>query len=240
MAKISNEILKRIERENIKPIGRWSFILKDSFIWFLFALNILFGSIGFAISIYLFELSDVLNLILSVNDLIQLFILAIPVIWVLLTLIFIFVGYINFKYTNGGYKYSVFKIFLTNILLVIILGIALDRIGISEKLNTFFANNIQSYQENTDPRYTVWNRPTEGYLAGDILFIKSEEILSIKDLEGKEWSVDYSEAYVRSSVRLDIGVRVKIRGSIEDGGTFRATDILPWDGRGRHMQQKYH
>ncbi|HNW23525.1 MAG TPA: hypothetical protein PKH06_02065 [Candidatus Dojkabacteria bacterium] len=239
MARISKEILEKIERESIKPIGRWSFVIRDSFVWFLFVLNILFGSIGFAISMYLFELSDVLNLILSVNDLIQIFILAIPVIWILLTLIFIFVGYINLKYTKDGYRYSIFKIFLINILLIIILGTLLSKIGVSERLNTFFAESIPSYEESTDPRYTVWSRPVEGYLAGEILSIESN-MLTLEDLEGKKWSIDYSNAYIRGLVSLDIGERVKVRGSIEDESVFNATDILPWEGKGRHMQQRYH
>ena len=239
MARISKKILEKIEKESIKPIGKWSFILKDSFIWFLFILNMLFGSIGFAISTYLFELSDVLNLILSINDLIQLFILAIPVLWLILTLIFLFIGYINLKYTSGGYRYSIFKIFLINILLIIILGTLLSKIGVSERLNTFFAANIPSYEQSTDPRYTVWSRPEDGYIAGEILSIESN-ILKLQDLEGKMWNVDYSDAYIRGLAILDIEERVKVRGSIEDEGIFRATDILPWEGRGRHLQQKYH
>ncbi len=239
MAKISKEILEKIEKDSIKPVGKWSFVLKDSFIWFLFVFNILFGSIGFAISIYLFELSDVLNLILSVNDLIQVFILAIPVVWLILTVLFLFVGYLNLKYTKGGYRYSIFKIFLINILLIVILGTILSNIGVSERLNTFFSDSIPSYQESIDPRYKVWSRPTEGYIAGDIVSI-DDKVISLKDLDGNIWEIDYSNAFVRGAVNLKIGERVKVRGSVEEKEVFDATDILPWDGRGRHMQQNYH
>jgi len=238
MARISKQILEKIERDSIKPVGKWSFILKDSFIWFLFVLNIFIGSVGFAISIYLFELSDVLNLILSINDLIGVFILAIPVVWLILTVIFIFVGYLNLKYTKEGYRYPIFKIFLINTLLIIILGTVLSRIGISERLNTFFSDSIPSYQERIDPRYKVWNRPEEGYIAGDIVYI-DDKVISLKDLDGNTWSIDYSNAFVRGMVNLDIGERVKVRGGVDKEGSFNATDILPWEGRGRRMQQNY-
>ena len=109
MAKISKKILEKIKKEDIKPIGRLSFILKDSFILILFFLNILFGSIGLAICIYLFRVSDIFDLILSVNDFIQILIISIPIIWVLITLLFIFVSYLNFRYSKGGYRFSFIK-----------------------------------------------------------------------------------------------------------------------------------
>jgi len=137
MAGISSKVLEKIEDEKIKPIGKWSFILKDSFVWTLFILNIIFGSVGFAISIYLFEASEVFDLILPVNDLMQALILAIPVIWIIITVIFLIVSFVNFKYLKGGYRFSAFKVFIINILCILLLGWFLNELGISERINAF-------------------------------------------------------------------------------------------------------
>ncbi len=239
MGRISKEILEKIEKENIKPIGKWSFVLKESFIWVLFVLNVIFGSIGFAITSYLFESSDILNLILSVNDFLEVLILSIPIVWVLLTVIFILVGYINLRYTKGGYRYSIGKIFLINILCILVLGVFLRNIGVSEKLNNLFSENFPSYQQSVDPRYSVWSRPAEGYIAGEILSVQ-DSIVEIKDLDGNIWNIDISQAYVRGAVSLKVGEKIKSRGSVGDNNVFNALDVLPWEGRGRHLQQNYH
>lgn len=238
MGKISNKVIEIIKKEDIKPIGRLSFILKDSFILLLFLLNIIFGSIGFAICIYLFRMSDVFDLVLSVNDFIQILIISIPIIWILITLLFLFVSYLNFKYSKRGYRLSFIKIFLINILVIFVLGISLDALGLSERLNRLFSTNIPIYQQSVDPRYQVWNRPDEGYLAGDILEINVGEIV-INDLNGNSWKVDISEANVRRMVIMQENEKVKIKGSIGENNTFTATDILPWEGRGRNMQQNH-
>lgn len=238
MRKISKEVLEKIEKESIKPIGKWSFVLKESFIWVLFVLNVIFGSIGFAITSYLFESSDILNLILSVNDFLQILVLSIPIIWVLLTVIFVFVGYVNLRYTKSGYRYSIGKIFLINILCILVLGVFLRSIGVSEELNNLFSENFPSYQQSVDPRYSVWSRPQEGYIAGEILSIQGDTV-EITDLDGDIWSIDISNANVRGAVNLKVGEKIKSRGSIGDNNVFNALDILPWEGRGRYLQQNH-
>ncbi|MFA5622830.1 MAG: hypothetical protein WC981_01190 [Candidatus Dojkabacteria bacterium] len=235
MAKISSDVLKKIERESIKPIPRYSFVLKRSFLWSLFGLNILFGSVGLAISIYLFESTDILNLILSVNDFLGVLILAIPTVWVLLTIIFLLVAYLNFRYTERGYIFSFKRIFLINILAILILGVILHLSGVSERLNRVFSQSFTTYNLTVDPRYKIWSSPERGYLAGTILSV-SKESIKIDDLDAKRWSVDISEAKIRRAVRLIKGERVKIVGNIIDSDTFKASDILPWEGRGRKMQ----
>ena len=238
MAKISKKILEKIKKEDIKPIGRLSFILKDSFILILFFLNILFGSIGLAICIYLFRVSDIFDLILSVNDFIQILIISIPIIWVLITLLFIFVSYLNFRYSKGGYRFSFIKIFLINLLIIFVLGVSIDTLGLSERLNTVFSSNFPMYQESVDPRYQVWNRPQEGYLAGEILDISLGDIL-IEDLSGNSWNVDIRDANIRRMVNMQEAEKIKIRGSVGDNNTFKAVDILPWEGRRNNLQQNH-
>lgn len=238
MGKISKKVLEKIEKENIKPIGRWSFVLKNSFLWTLFGLNILFGSIGLAISIYLFESSDVLNLILSVNDFLGVLILAIPTVWILLTIIFLGVAYLNFKYTERGYMFSLRKIFLINTLAILILGGILHLSGVSERLNRVFSESFSEYDITLDPRYRIWSSPQTGYLAGTVLSVNKESI-EIEDLDGNIWIVDTSEAKVRRAVVLIKGEKIKIVGNVVTKSTFQALEILPWEGRGRNMQEKH-
>ena len=238
MGKISKKVLEKIEKENIKPIGRWSFVLKNSFLWSLFGLNILFGSVGFAISIYLFQSSDILNLILSVNDFLGVLILAIPTVWVLLTIIFLVVAYLNFRYTDRGYIFSFRKIFVINILAILILGGILHLSGVSERLNRVFSESFSTYDITLDPRYRIWSSPETGYLAGTILSV-SKESIEIEDLDGDIWSVDTSDAKVRRAVGLIKGEKIKIVGNVVDESTFQALEILPWEGRGRNMQENH-
>ncbi|HCC67912.1 TPA: hypothetical protein DEP90_01705 [Patescibacteria group bacterium] len=243
MARISREILEKIEKEDIKPIGRWSFVLRNYILWTLFVLNILFGSIGFALTIFLFDSSDAFELILSVNDLFEVLILAIPMVWVVLTILFVVIAYLNFRYTDKGYKLSFVKLVITNTLMIMVLGYGIYSMGLPRYINGILAERIPEYARIVDPRYRVWDRPEQGYLAGEIVSLKESlegEYIMIIDLNGEQWSVNITDAQIRRAVSLRKGEKIKAYGNMFEDNTFKASDVLPWEGRGRRMQEIYH
>jgi hypothetical protein len=56
-------ILEKIKKEDIKPIPRWFFVLKNSFFVSLFGISIFIGSLAFSLLFYIF--SDNTNYILE-------------------------------------------------------------------------------------------------------------------------------------------------------------------------------
>ncbi len=163
-------------------------------------------------------------------------ILSIPILWVILTIISLVLGYINIISTKDGYKFEFFKIFAVNIFFTIVFGSLLYFSGASSLLNNFLSENVHTYNQIADPRYTVWNNIENGQIAGEIISIDTKnKSFSLKDLSGEVRSIDFSNARVRTFVDLVEGSRVKVRGSF-DGNIFEASDVLPWEGRGRNMQ----
>ena len=156
----------------------------------------------------------------------------------MLTVIFLVVAYLNFRYTERGYTLSFKKIFLINTLAILILGSILHISGVSERLNRVFSESFSTYDITLDPRYKIWSSPETGYLAGTILSV-SEASIELEDLDGNIWSIDISEAKVRRAVGLIEGEKIKIVGNEVDKNTFQALEILPWEGRGRNMQEKH-
>jgi len=238
MEEFSKNTLQQIKKENIKPIPKWQFLLKDSLVWGLFVLNLIFGSIGFAISLYLLSNNDVLSDSSLVTNVWEWLILAIPLAWILLTTLFVFIAYYNFKHTSGGYRFTVVKIFLMNIVVSIVLGIVINGLGLSQKLNTIFSDNIPFYNHTMDLRSEVWMRAESGYLAGTIVDIDSDtKILKIEDLNGKTWDIPYQDATVKGRVVLELGEEIKIVGKMVSDKVFEASEIRPWVGNGRQMQE---
>ena len=239
MGKVSKNILERIKKGSIKPIPKWHFMLKNSFIWGLFVVNLLLGAIGFAVVIYLLANNDaVWDFSLTANVL-QWILLTVPIVWISLTLFFLFVAYYNFKNTEDGYRASVGSKLLINIGVAVLLGLALYTSGFSARLNRLFSDTIPLYSQTFDMREKVWMRPEEGYLSGDIVSVdEDEKVVRLKDLNGEEWSVKYVNAVVRYRVILDVGERVKVMGNAVSKEVFEALEIRPWGGQGRGMQEK--
>lgn len=238
MGEISKKVLTKIKREEIRPVSRLSFLLKNSTLWTLFGISILFGSIGFSIVLFMLERADISTYLSSVNSPVRLVLISIPILWVFLTVFSLILGYINFRNTQRGYRFEFIKVFLLNIVSVVLIGSFLHIVGVSFVFNKIFERNLPYYTQIADSRYAVWNRPQEGFLAGDIVEISDiKESLLVISLDNEEYVVYYSDAWVRPVVNLQKGERIKIRGKLLDSGAFEASDILPWDGRGRHMQE---
>lgn len=238
MEEISKKVLTKIKKEEIKPVSRLSFLLKNSSIWTLFGISIIFGSVGFSIVLFMLERTDISAFLSSVNSPIKLIFISIPLLWVSLTTLSLMLGYINFRNTKRGYRFEFIKVFLLNILSVVLLGSLLHLAGVSFIFNTLFEKNIPFYTQVADSRYAVWNRPQEGFLAGKIARIEEEgENMLIISLDNEEYTVLYSEARIRPLVNIEVGEIIKVRGELVGKRSFKASDIMPWDGRRRHMQE---
>jgi len=239
MVKISKKVLEKIKKQDIRPIPKWQFMLKDSFVWSLFGINLILGSIGFAIIIFLLVNNDSVGDFSLTKNIWQWFVLSIPVVWILLTALFLFVAFYNFKNTEEGYRFSVGKKVLLNVGITILLGLMLYFSGLSERLNNIFVESVPFYTNALDLRQEVWMRPQEGYLSGTILEINEDkEEMLLRDLDGKVWSVGYGDALVKIRVTLVAGEKIKMLGDMSSDTLFEATEIRPWEGMGRGMQEK--
>jgi hypothetical protein len=228
---VAQSVLEQIIVENIKPTPKWEFMLKDTFVWALFIANTVFGSIGFAITIFLMSNNEIVADYSLSTSLLNWIILSIPFVWILLTSLFIFVSFYNFKHTEEGYKFSVTKIFLANIAFVIFFGYFMYAFGISERLNTLFSNNVPYYNSMMDTRSQVWMRPDSGYLAGTISSVSNNSI-DVRDFNGKNWIITITNAEIRGNVDLSVGSQIKILGTKISDTVFEGSEIRPWNSMG--------
>lgn len=240
MKNIKKDVLQKIQEQNIKPKPRWQFLLKSAFIKVIAVIGIAVGSIGFGIILFLFEANFVEFNLASGLGSFETIILSIPVVWILVLCLSVFIAFYNLKHSDSGYRYESIKVFAVSVVVSLLLGFVIYISGFSNVLSNAFADHIPYYSQLLDPRYAVWNRPSEGYLAGDIkeLMVDSESSkLLLTDLSGKQWTVDYSNASVKGKVQLISGARVKIIGNVKSESAFSASEIRPWEGNGKKLQE---
>jgi hypothetical protein len=241
MKKLADNILNKIDQEKIKPIPKWEFLLKDSVIWGTFVVSVMFGSIGSAITMFLLVNSEVLADFSLASSFLQWIILSIPVVWIVITLIFVLISIYNFKHTDEGYRYSVFSIFAVSLVISILIGSIFYFFGLSERLNNWFGQSIPYYTSMMDTRISVWTRPEEGYLSGTITSIDSKDkIIRIVDYTNTEWVVSYVNANIKGRVELSVGGEIKIIGTMESTSKFTATEIRSWSGSGMMRNSAMH
>lgn len=239
MSKLSNKIINKINSDNIKPIPKWKFMLHDTFIWTISILSAIIGGIGLSIIIFLISNNDILNTNFNGLTLFQGIILLIPFFWIFITLFFIFLSYYNFKHTNEGYKWNVFKMLGISLMFSIIIGLILYFSNISLYLNNLFEKHIPYYTEIADTRNKLWNRPEFGYLSGTIESVNTDnKVIKVIDFNNNIWIVNYTNAFIRHSVSINNNEKIKIIGEVSKDNIFNASEIRPWQGKMNGLQEK--
>jgi len=144
---LAKRVFERIEGEHLIPRPRWEFLLQNYFFWTLGALAVALGAL--AVAAMLFEVANV-DWSLSVmahSGFLAFLLEAVPFFWVIVLTLFIFIGYLNVRRTNHGYRYSLAIIAIGAVMTSLALGAGLYMIG--------FGRSV----EETVDRHTPFHRP---------------------------------------------------------------------------------
>lgn len=232
MNKLTNKIINKIQTEEVKPISRHVFIIRNVGLWLLSILSVGLGSISISLLIY--------NLINKDWDIYShlgesmfgFLISSLPYLWIALVIISLTIGVLNFEHSKNGYKYSPLKVAITSILLSLIFGFSGSALGFGKKIDNYLGSKFTIYHSVEAEKKAVWNQPEKGLFSGTIETIYlDKKIFTLVDLQEKQWIVNYSDATVRGKTKIEVDSEIKIIGE-RDGDTIKASDIRPWGNTG--------
>lgn len=226
MKDVTNDVLKTIQKQNIKPTPKWEFKLKELFIMLLFCLNLIIGALGTSVVIYLLANNEALFDVSYVRSFGEWVIISIPIVWLTFTSIGLILSYIFLRKTKDSYRYELWVSALINIVLSLTIGSLIYFLGYTERLNQYFNDKLPMYSRYFDTRVNVWSRPEQGYLAGKIVGVDIN--LIVLDYENKRWVIDITDSNIKGRVVLRVGERIKILGIKTSDNIFKASEIRPW------------
>lgn len=240
MTNFSNKILGKIIKEHIKPIPKWHFLLKRSFIWGVFGISVVLGSFAFGFVLLQLNNTD-WEIYHQVSSSFTFFLInVLPYFWGVILIIFLWLAYYNFKHTETGYRHNIFFIVVLSLGLSCLGGSLLYASGI----NNFAENKFQKvplYQQIHLRQIQVWNQPERGLLAGMIIEVTNKKIIILEDCHQQKWEVDISEANNRANLSLIPRTKIKMLGEKIDSNEFKAKEIRPMmmGGMRQKMQQGF-
>ena len=244
MNDLSEKIIKKIEAEKIKPFSKWRFAGLSLLIWFMFAVSILVGSIGAAVSIFLIKNADWDLYGHFGHSFTEFTLLILPWFWFVFIVTFTLLSYFYYRKTGKGYKMNTLKVVLLSVILSISAGIILSLTSVPEKIETIFDKNMPGYSEMHKHRHIMWMNPEKGFLAGTIEETPEKSMIILKDLNGKDWQVDISKTDWRGRLGPVAGTKIKITGTLQQSANgsplFKAVEIRPWHGRGMGRMNGQH
>lgn len=235
--KILEEVIKTIKDKGVKIRPNWHFRVKNIILWTMAVLTTLIGSI--AVSSIIFKFSNFQRIAPpgprlhreAMTNTLDTF----PFVWIIIFIIFIYFLYKEIRITRKGYKYEMPILILSMTTVSLLLGIALYTAGsgyfLDKKMGRFNPD-VERMQ------HMSWQRPGEGLLVGEVQSVKDNKII-IKDPEGKDWQVTFSEGEDTYEEQVSIGEKIGLIGigNIEES-TFEACGIKKLELAGMGMWQK--
>lgn len=226
---IAEKVIDKIDQENLAPISRWHFVLKNSSFWTLWGASVLLGACAIAGVIFSFSHFGWQYRYVTHESSFGFLFDALPVFWLVSFVGMIAFGYYNLRHTTRGYRFSFVLILLVSLFLSFVFGTLLFAVGFGRKIDNLkkplpFAPPIVVWEER------VWSDDKRGLLSGFIKSFdkdKNELIITSPFLQGqKTISTDEIDDEVMSD--FIVGDHVRIIGAI-DNDSFVACAILPLD-----------
>jgi hypothetical protein len=231
----STKLIEKIKEEQVKPIPKWQFTFKDTFIWLAFIICVLFGALAFSVILFAIQQSDFDLFSHMSHSFLELLLGLVPVIWLLALLLFLVIAILSIKNSKKGYKFTTPAMFGFATALSILLGTLFFITGGAERLENAFASNISSYEGIEERKSQVWSRPADGFLSGTIISVE-DTAFELRDFSGKTWKINFNGADIVPAVTISDGEKIKLAGKITNGNSFKAEIIRPWGG----LQRRYH
>lgn len=206
---ISQIILNKIEKENIKPKARWYFVAEHAALWIPGIVVTALGAVAVAGTLYSAVHSGWEYREFVYPSQIDFIVKTIPLLWITS---FIFFGSLitqALRTTHSGYRLSTKNILLGSMTTSILLGFifySLDEV--------FEVNSIIRYQVQTREEEIV-SSLEKGRLVG-IVEKKYENIILVRDKDNVLWSVDLSLLGSSTPLFIQEGRGINVVGTTTD------------------------
>ncbi len=230
MTQLTDSVLEKIKKENIRPISKNKFKLKRFFLWFVIAAFFLLGALTAAVVMFSLVNQDWdIHEKIAANHLVFI-LMVLPYFWLIVLIIFLIIAYANYRKTRHSYRYRFTSVLLGVVLLVALIGFLVYQLDLGRRVEEIISDYLPYYRQINN-NYQVWNKPESGLLAGSVTAV-DQKILTIKDWNNQEWVIKLANGLEINSQVVKVGSKIKILGQLlsKSDHEFLADDIRLWCG----------
>lgn len=218
---ISDKALKLINQQQLKPIPKWEFVVKNWGLWLGFIISLGFLVLGVGVS--WFGLAD--NIIM-------------PYLWLFTAIVFLGLSFLLFEKTKRAYRFQKWQVITLIIIAGLTIGGVIFKIGLASRVDRNLELRSSLYRQMVPMRMMVWSHPEQGYLSGEIINIIDTSNFQIKDFSNKVWIISGQNPLVRGRVQMVVGEEIKLIGTQTGASSFSVDEVRPWNGMGQKMMKE--
>ena len=229
----STKLIGKIKEQQMKPIPRWRFRIKDLISWSLFIMAVVLGALAFSVILFAIQQMEFSLIAHMSHSWLELLLGLLPFFWIISMVILLIIAIVSIKNSKKGYKFSISGIVGFSAALSILIGTLFFISGGGRWLENAFSINVSLYESVQEKKTKLWSMPEEGYLSGTITAFYGDS-LQLKDFSEKTWTVILTNADVVPAVRFNEGEKIKLTGRMLSDSRFAGEKIRPWGSMGRN------
>lgn len=186
---ISQDVLKKIEAQNIAPRPRWHFILRNIVVWMIAVFCIVFGALTVSLMIFIFthgawEARGIID-----RGPFEHFFAVFPLLWLISFILFIVLADYAVRATKMGYKYSTGVLALIIIVTSVIGGMALHIIGVSQHTDKALGQHVPYYKTVEMQQNRFLHIPEKGQIVGRVINVGEDTFVIYNPIVNEEYVV---------------------------------------------------
>jgi len=135
MSETSKKIIQEIHDRNVTHRPKSYFLIKNASVWAMLIAALFLGALSMSIEESVLEKGVGVNGFLS-SGLFHSIFQGISLLWILCTVLFVVLAFLNLKVTKEGYRYRAWWAIIGVILLAVTIGLLLNHEGIGDRIES--------------------------------------------------------------------------------------------------------
>ena len=224
--------MSRIECGEVCPRSKTFFKTRECAVWVLWVISIVVGALAVAVAFFVLNHRQYALYDATHDNFFTFMADVLPLLWIMVFGLMVFVGVYELRHTKRGYKYPLWQIFGSSMVLSLAGGAALHLFGLGYSTDHILGQQMSMYNSQEKIEEKMWQAPDEGRLLGRFgrPLPAPSALVRFTDVAGNEWGVNVDELSLQERELLEHDEMVRLIGQITDGeeGVFYSCGVFPW------------
>lgn len=229
---LKDSLFEKIEADKVCPRSRLYFWSQECTLWSVWFLSVMVGALAVAVSLFVvfhrqYEVYEVTH-----ENMFTFMVEVLPYVWILTFFLMVAVAVFNIRQTKRGYRYPLWFILSSSVVLSFAGGSALQFFGLGFSIDNILGSNMDMYMSQDKIERRLWQSPDNGRLIGMQVFTETIPTSTVlfEDISGQRWTLNINELHARDLELLAMQEPVRLLGECVDKESriFHACEVFPW------------
>jgi hypothetical protein len=230
---LKQALYDRIEAEKVCPKSKIFFRSRECLVWLVWVISIVLGAFSVAVSLFVVTHGQYSFYEATHENFLTFMVETLPYIWIIAFGLLIIIAIYNLRHTAHGYKYPVWVIISSSLVLSFAGGSAMQFFGLGYKIDNILGKNMDMYMSQDKLERFMWQKPMDGRLVGRQVLstVSPTSTVIFEDQGGQRWRLNISDLKQEEIERLASEESVRLLGKPVNPEMFifHACGVFPCD-----------